>query len=198
MFRKTTLDPSCNYQIILLLPPHIHISSPFLFLSLLLALTMLLHCNIVLDSSLVEFRSSNFSTPSWSLNDYQSNSTEVKLSRDDLIHLSNLSYLPYPQDDARLVKDVAGVIGWFDSITHLDLAAHQPMYTPLEIPQYYASVGPNAATSTVPPESPGARLRKDVVTEGGIEKAVLRNAPYQSRGFFVVPRSGKQDTDEDS
>ena len=85
----------------------------------------------------------------------------------------------------------------------------EPMYTPLEVKEYYTRIeqhateeaettsADSAATATAPNEvadlscaasAEALRLRPDAVTDGGIEKQVLANAGYKHRGFFVVPK----------
>lgn len=149
-----------------------------------------LFCSVLFPSSapLVDFRPSQ---PNWSLHESHNDAASPDapaVSRSDLVHLSNLSYLPYPVDDSKLVKDVSAVIGWFDSITHVGMVGHQPMYTPLEVPEYYSS---SPASS-----GPAAPLRPDSVVDVGLEKSLLSNAAFKHRGFFVVPKSGRPELED--
>jgi Asp-tRNA(Asn)/Glu-tRNA(Gln) amidotransferase C subunit len=140
------------------------------------------------------------------------------ISPAELAHLAQLSHLSLPSTEAgraALLSDVESVVEWVGTISalnHLD-AQYAPMYTPLELPEYYAA----AAARTTEPQAPssdskasnssspssasvsaedlsdpsrrdGVRLRPDVVADGGLEKQLLANASFKHRGFFVVPK----------
>lgn len=47
------------------------------------------------------------------------------------------------------------------------------------------TTGIEPMTSVIEMEAP---LRDDAVTDGGIPEKILRNAPEQTAGFFVVPK----------
>lgn len=147
--------------------------------------------------SVVPFPFSSPPPPSWSLSEAGSAGVPASASvtRAELQQLAHLSYLPYPADDAKLVHDIQGVIGWLDSITSVDVAGVEPMYTPLEIPHYYLAQAQHqarASTAAEPaplPSVPSLRLRHDVAsTESNAVESALSNAPFADRGFFVVPK----------
>ena len=139
------------------------------------------------------------------------------ISASELAHLCHLSYLaaPAPAEAPKMLADLDGVVRWIGTITTLDMSNHEPLYSPLQLPRYYeraeavrhnlqqnkpvvaATEAPAASTNPAvslaeslrDPASPECvRLRSDVVTDGACDKAVLANAPYKQRGFFVVPK----------
>jgi len=160
--------------------------------------------------------------PSWSLTDYSStsstsdspsnSSSSSSLSKSDLAHLCSLTYLRYPEseaDEAALRRDVESVIAWTGTITHVDMEKYEPMYTPLEVKEYYhacnktnvaahQSASSSNSSSTPSASSPSSshpgdlRLRPDVVSDeclsSSMDRALLSNASYAQRGFFVVPK----------
>jgi Asp-tRNA(Asn)/Glu-tRNA(Gln) amidotransferase C subunit len=138
------------------------------------------------------------------------------ISPAELAHLAQLSHLSLPSTEAgraALLNDVESVVEWVGTISalnHLD-AQYAPMYTPLELPEYYAaaaerteqqaSSSDSKGTTSSQPSSvsaaedlsdpsrrDGVRLRPDVVADGGLEKQLLANASFKHRGFFVVPK----------
>jgi Asp-tRNA(Asn)/Glu-tRNA(Gln) amidotransferase C subunit len=110
------------------------------------------------------------------------------------VKLSDLTYLRYPEDDTALVRDVASLVAWTGTITEMDVSAYEPMYTPLEVTEYYAVLKPNktghdSASAAADRSHPEAlRLRPDAVTDGQMQSEMLNNAKYKHRGFFVVPK----------
>lgn len=158
--------------------------------------------------------SASASTPS------SASTSSNEVTRTELVHLANLTYLPYPSDDAALIRDVNSLIRWTGTIQSFEVQAEQ-MYSPLESERYYqrgleeqqvsntseradsslqtatqegnttlpSATADAAITSDATPAS-ALRLRPDVVTDGDLATAVLANAPYKQRGFFVVPKVG--------
>ena len=66
-----------------------------------------------------------------------------------------------------LAHEISGIIDWIEQLSELDTAGVEPM----------ASV----AEMTLP-------MRKDVVSDGNCQDAVLKNAPDSVDGFFTVPK----------
>jgi len=148
--------------------------------------------------------------PSWSLQDYASlgRAADVKIepiTPPELAHLAQLSHLSLPSteaDRAALLSDVESVVEWVATIRSLDMSKFEPMYTPLELAEYYAAAAERSdadkntsATPAAqgedlsdPSRRDGTRLRPDAVTDGGLEKPLLANASFAHRGFFVVPK----------
>lgn len=177
----------------------------------LAALCCLVVCSLF-AVSLRPFTAADHATPSWSLQDYSSDRATAtppvaSISPAELSHLSSLSYLAPPAASGPLAADIDAVVGWIGTITQLDMDQFEPMYTPLEVQEYYTHIEQHAATAASTVDSAAAspsaaevsdlscassaealRLRPDAVTDGGIEKQVLANAAYKHRGFFVVPK----------
>ena len=66
-----------------------------------------------------------------------------------------------------LVPELNNILGWIEQLGEVDTDGVEPL----------AAVIPNHL-----------RLRDDVVTDGGIRDAVLKNAPQAEHGFFAVPK----------
>lgn len=67
-----------------------------------------------------------------------------------------------------IVKELNGILNWIEMLNEVDVAGVEPM------------------TSVVAQKLP---MRNDVVTDGNIQAAVIKNAPIADHGFFVVPKS---------
>ena len=66
-----------------------------------------------------------------------------------------------------MVPELNNILGWIEQLGEVDTSAVQPM----------TAVIPNVL-----------RLRDDVVTDGDVCDAVLKNAPQAEQGFFTVPK----------
>ncbi len=66
-----------------------------------------------------------------------------------------------------LAGEISGILEWIEQLSELDTDGVEPM----------ASV----AEMTLP-------MRKDAVTDGNCQAAVLKNAPDSEDGFFAVPK----------
>jgi aspartyl-tRNA(Asn)/glutamyl-tRNA(Gln) amidotransferase subunit C len=66
-----------------------------------------------------------------------------------------------------MVPELNNILGWVEQLGEVDASAVQPM----------TAVIPNVL-----------RLRDDVVTDGDVRDAVLKNAPQAEQGFFTVPK----------
>jgi aspartyl-tRNA(Asn)/glutamyl-tRNA(Gln) amidotransferase subunit C len=66
-----------------------------------------------------------------------------------------------------MVPELNNILGWIEQLGEVDTSAVQPM----------TAVIPNVL-----------RLRDDVVTDGDVRDAVLKNAPQAEQGFFTVPK----------
>ncbi len=66
-----------------------------------------------------------------------------------------------------LVPELNNILGWIEQLGEVNTDGIEPL----------AAVIPNHL-----------RLRDDVVTDGGIRDAVLKNAPQAEHGFFAVPK----------
>lgn len=66
-----------------------------------------------------------------------------------------------------MVPELNNILGWIEQLGEVDTSAVQPM------------------TAVIPSV---LRLRDDVVTDGDVRDAVLKNAPQAEQGFFTVPK----------
>ena len=66
-----------------------------------------------------------------------------------------------------LQNEINAILAFVEELDAVDVAGVEPM------------------TSVIPMKLP---MRDDVVTDGGIEPAVLANAPLAEDGFFLVPK----------
>ena len=66
-----------------------------------------------------------------------------------------------------LAAELSGIVGFMEQLTEVDVSGIDPMVsvTPMRLAR-----------------------RADVVTDGGIQAAVLANAPDAREGFFAVPK----------
>lgn len=146
---------------------------------------------------------SDVSPPSWSLKDFPPSAggalSVEPISEQELAHLAQLSHLALPKESAKrqqVLNDVESVVEWVGAISALPMDHFEPLYTPLEVPAYYTAAeqrGTQAAeeepahlADTSKPEA--LRLRVDTVADGGLDKALMANASFKHRGFFVVPK----------
>ena len=83
-------------------------------------------------------------------------------------HIAKLARIAVSDEEvAALAPELSNILGWIEQLQEVDVSDIQPM----------TAVIPNTL-----------RLRDDVVTDGGIRDAVLKNAPVAEHGFFAVPK----------
>jgi aspartyl-tRNA(Asn)/glutamyl-tRNA(Gln) amidotransferase subunit C len=66
-----------------------------------------------------------------------------------------------------MVPELNNILGWIEQLGEVDTSSVQPMTAVI--------------ANTL-------RLRDDVVSDGGVRDAVLKNAPLAEHGFFAVPK----------
>ncbi len=66
-----------------------------------------------------------------------------------------------------LARELSGILGFMEQLNEVDVTGVEPMtsVTPMRLAR-----------------------RADVVTDGGIQTAILKNAPDAREGFFAVPK----------
>jgi|TARA_Y100000389_G_C17424492_1_gene498727 aspartyl-tRNA(Asn)/glutamyl-tRNA(Gln) amidotransferase subunit C len=88
---------------------------------------------------------------------------------EDVKKIARLSRLHVEDTELQsLADDLSGILGWIEQLNEVDVDKVKPM------------------TSAVAMKSP---MRKDIVSDGGKRDQILKNAPKEDDGFFVVPRS---------
>lgn len=70
-------------------------------------------------------------------------------------------------EEEHYAKEIGSILNWIEQLSAVNTDNVEPM----------ASVG-----------SMALRLREDVVSDGGIQEQVLKNAPQAEYGCFVVPK----------
>jgi aspartyl-tRNA(Asn)/glutamyl-tRNA(Gln) amidotransferase subunit C len=70
-------------------------------------------------------------------------------------------------DVPRLQGELNAILGWIEQLSEVDVAGVAPLTGGAQI---------------------ALRLRADVVSDGGMEEAVLANAPDRVGAFFTVPK----------
>ena len=87
----------------------------------------------------------------------------------DVKKIAKLSRLHVEDDRLQpIAEDLNGILAWIEQLGEVDVEGVEPM------------------TSAVDMSAP---MRKDEISDGGKRDDILKNAPKQDDGFFVVPRS---------
>ena len=82
--------------------------------------------------------------------------------------IAKLARLHVEEDDLpRLQSELNGILGWIEQLNEVDVEGVEPLA--------------GAASMAL-------RMRDDVVTDGGIQDAVLSNAPGRVGPFYAVPK----------
>lgn len=83
-------------------------------------------------------------------------------------HIAKLARISVSDEEVQaLAPELSNILGWIEQLQEVDVSGIEPM------------------TAVIPNK---LRLRDDMVTEGGIRDAVLKNAPVAEHGFFAVPK----------
>jgi aspartyl-tRNA(Asn)/glutamyl-tRNA(Gln) amidotransferase subunit C len=83
-------------------------------------------------------------------------------------HIAKLARIAVTDGEVEaLVPELNNILGWIEQLQEVDVTGVEPM------------------TAVIPNH---LRLRADIVTDGGIREAVLKNAPVAEHGFFAVPK----------
>ncbi len=82
--------------------------------------------------------------------------------------IAKLARLHVEEDDLpRLQNELNGIIGWIEQLNEVDVDGVEPLA--------------GAAAMAM-------RMRDDAVTDGGVQEAVLSNAPDRAGPFYAVPK----------
>ena len=93
----------------------------------------------------------------------------MAITREDVLHLAKLSNISLSEEQIEpLKKDLDNIVGYISQLDELDTEGVEPM-------------------SHVHPVS--NRFREDIVTNGDEREKILKNAPEERDGAFVVPRT---------
>ncbi len=92
----------------------------------------------------------------------------MSIDTDTARRVAKLARIAVPEADLpALARELNGIIGFMEQLNEVDVAGVEPMVsvTPMRL-----------------------KRRADVVTDGGMAEAVLKNAPDAREGFFAVPK----------
>ncbi len=82
-----------------------------------------------------------------------------------IAHLARISLAE--AEVAPLAAELSAILGWVEQLGEVDTAGVAPMTAVMPITRAW---------------------RDDAITDGGVQKAVLANAPQAEFGFFAVPK----------
>lgn len=92
----------------------------------------------------------------------------MAIDKDTARRAANLARIAVPEDQLEaLAGELSGILGFMEQLNEVDVEGVEPM------------------TSVTPMR---LKRRKDEVTDGEMQEAVLKNAPDQREGFFAVPK----------
>jgi aspartyl-tRNA(Asn)/glutamyl-tRNA(Gln) amidotransferase subunit C len=82
--------------------------------------------------------------------------------------IAKLARLHLEEDDVpRLQSELNGILGWIEQLNEVDVEGVAPLT--------------GAANLAL-------RMREDVITDGGMQEAILSNAPDRAGPFYAVPK----------
>ena len=91
------------------------------------------------------------------------------VTADTVKKIARLSRLHVEPDRLEpLAGELNGILAWIEQLQEVDVDGVEPMTSAVEM---------------------AAPMRKDEITDGGVQAKVLANAPKSEAGYFVVPRS---------
>jgi len=92
----------------------------------------------------------------------------MSITKDIVLKVANLNRLAVTEQEAeKLVPELGKIMGFIEQLGEVNTDGIEPLANVVDIP---------------------LRLRKDEVTDGDCQAAVLANAPEAMQGYFVVPK----------
>ena len=92
----------------------------------------------------------------------------MALNQETIKNLSTLARLRLPQErEEKILSDLQSILDWVEQLKEVDIEGVEPLVSVTE---------------------GNAPMRKDVVTDGGLQKELMMNAPEKIQGFYVVPK----------
>jgi aspartyl-tRNA(Asn)/glutamyl-tRNA(Gln) amidotransferase subunit C len=92
----------------------------------------------------------------------------MSIDKDTARRVAHLARIKVDEDQLdNLAGELSGILGFMEQLNEVDVEGVEPM----------TSVSPM-----------GLKRRDDVVTDGGIQAQILKNAPDAREGFFAVPK----------
>ena len=92
----------------------------------------------------------------------------MSIDKDTARRVAHLARIRVEEDQLEnLAGELSGILGFMEQLNEVDVEGVEPM------------------TSVSPMD---LKRRDDVVTDGGIQAQILKNAPDAREGFFAVPK----------
>lgn len=92
----------------------------------------------------------------------------MSIDKKAVMKAANLARLKISDEDAnRYGPQLSNIIDFFAQLSEVNTDNVDPLASPVDI---------------------ALRLRDDKISDGGVQKEVLKNAPEELEGFFVVPK----------
>ncbi len=92
----------------------------------------------------------------------------MSLTTKDVLKIAKLSRIRLKNDEVEYFKnEISAILNWVDILKEVDTSNVAPL------------------TSVTNQKLP---IRKDIVTDGNMQKSVLENAPDADYGCFIVPK----------
>ncbi len=92
----------------------------------------------------------------------------MALNQQTIENLSALSRLKLPADrEEKILSDLQSILDWVEELKEVDIEGVEPLVSVTQ---------------------GNAPMRQDEVTDGGLQKELMLNAPEQIQGFYTVPK----------
>ncbi len=92
----------------------------------------------------------------------------MSLSKDDVAKVARLARIRMNDEELeRLAPQLSNIIGFVEQLSQVDTDNVEPLANVVDIT---------------------LQLRDDVINDGGCADKVLKNAPEETQGYFVVPK----------
>ena len=92
----------------------------------------------------------------------------MALNQETIKNLSTLARLRLPAErEEKILSDLQSILDWVEQLKEVDIEGVEPLVSVTQ---------------------GNAPMRQDVVTDGGLQKELMLNAPEEIQGFYVVPK----------
>ncbi len=92
----------------------------------------------------------------------------MALNQETIKNLSTLARLRLPAErEEKILSDLQSILDWVEQLKEVDIEGVEPLVSVTQ---------------------GNAPMRQDIVTDGGLQKELMLNAPEEIQGFYVVPK----------
>ena len=92
----------------------------------------------------------------------------MALNQETIKNLSTLARLRLPAErEEKILSDLQSILDWVEQLKEVNIDGVEPLVSVTQ---------------------GNAPMRQDVVTDGGLQKELMMNAPEEIQGFYVVPK----------